>query len=62
MSQPALLLQVFSLGFDPEMAMKALKNCAGSIQKAIDELIRNGGIISTSSESSSAGSTESSSG
>lgn len=56
-----MLAQVFSLGFDPEMAMKALKNCAGSIQKAIDELIRNGGIISTSSESSSAGSTESSS-
>jgi hypothetical protein len=61
MFQSGHLSQVFSLGFDPEMAKKALENC-GSIQKAIDQLIRNGGIISTSYESSSGGTTESSSG
>ncbi|CAC5368288.1 unnamed protein product [Mytilus coruscus] len=56
-----MLAQVYSLGFDPEMAREALKLHAGSIQKAIDELIRSGGIIATSSRSSSEGSSDSSS-
>ncbi|CAG2225683.1 unnamed protein product [Mytilus edulis] len=52
-----MLAQVYSLGFDPEMAREALKLHAGSIQKAIDELIRSGGILArSSSEGSSDGS------
>ena len=49
------------MGFDPEMAREALKKHAGSIQRAIDDLIRNGGVITFSSntESSSGGSSES---
>ncbi|XP_076088637.1 NEDD8 ultimate buster 1-like [Mytilus galloprovincialis] len=57
-----MLAQVYSLGFDPEMAREALKLHAGSIQKAIDELIRSGGILArSSSEGSSDGSSADSS-
>lgn len=54
-----MLAQVYSLGFEPEMAREALQKFSGSIQKAIDELIRNGGVVSTSSGSSSESSSSS---
>lgn len=59
-----MLAQVYSLGFDPEMAREALKKHGGNIQRAIDDLIRHGGVIThkSSTESSSERSSESSSG
>ncbi|XP_078459952.1 NEDD8 ultimate buster 1 isoform X1 [Lampetra planeri] len=54
-----LLLQVMALGFDYEMAERALRSARGNLQRAVDALVTSGGVLppSTSSSSSSSSAT-----
>uniref|UniRef100_S4RRC1 Negative regulator of ubiquitin-like proteins 1 n=1 Tax=Petromyzon marinus TaxID=7757 RepID=S4RRC1_PETMA len=54
-----LLLQVMALGFDYEMAERALRSARGNLQRAVDTLVTSGGVLppSTSSSSSSSSAT-----
>ncbi|GFN99706.1 nedd8 ultimate buster 1-like [Plakobranchus ocellatus] len=50
-----MIQQVISLGFDVDVARRALEISCGSIQRAVDQLLRTGGILpSTSASASSA--------
>ncbi|XP_075235105.1 NEDD8 ultimate buster 1-like isoform X5 [Lycorma delicatula] len=42
-----LINQVSSLGYDPQMALLALKKHNGNIEKAVEELVTNNGIINS---------------
>ncbi|KAL4217081.1 positive regulation of proteasomal ubiquitin-dependent protein catabolic process [Mactra antiquata] len=42
-----MIVQVTSLGFEPEMAHRALIKYKGDISKAVDELVNSGGMISS---------------
>ncbi|XP_064598397.1 NEDD8 ultimate buster 1-like [Liolophura sinensis] len=57
-----MLSQVTSMGFDLDVSRQALQWFGGSVQQAIDELLRTGGVLLVSSPSSSSSSSGSSSG
>jgi len=40
-----MLTQVISMGFDVDMARAALNHCGADIMRAVDELVRLGGIV-----------------
>ncbi|XP_033730373.1 NEDD8 ultimate buster 1-like, partial [Pecten maximus] len=57
-----MLAQVISMGFESDMARNALQKHSGSIERAIEDLIKSGGVIASPNGESSSSASSSSSG